>query len=105
MYILKDWSVCFKPHYIIFTEEDEPMPGCLGGKVYGREPRFPDGKEVITSRIVDVEGRKITTRSGSVYLLEGPPSEDYMVFLKKNGLEYDEDFPIKMVELDIRKLN
>jgi hypothetical protein len=92
MFVLKEWSVVFTPPDR-FTPP-EMCPTRLFGKVYGN-PKFEDGKRVTTSRIVGVDGREITTKSGSVYLLDGPPYEEYMEFLKNNNMEYNDEAPIK----------
>ena len=50
---------------------------CLVGNVFGHEnPRHEDGKHVMTSRIMQVRGRKVTTYSGYVYEL-GEVSPEY----------------------------
>ena len=41
---------------------------CLAGEVSGH-PRFDDGEAVRTSRVVSIEGRVVSTVSGSVYQL------------------------------------
>ncbi len=66
----------------------------LAGKIYGR-PGFPDGKFVITSACVRSEGRRVWTRSGSEYLLEGPPDEGYMKFLNEQNIPLDLNDPFK----------
>ena len=100
-YILRDWCVCFRPSADPYTPP-ELLSSCLGGKIYGRADRFEDGNEVTTSRIVKSEGRKVTTKSGSVYVLEGPPAKSYLDFLKSIGYDYDEENPIKIkVRVDL----
>lgn len=77
---LEDWST-------IFTDPDPYKPPelqvmRLHGKAYGH-PRHEDGKEVVTSRVVDLdlEGRSAKTRSGSTYTL-GEPAEGFVKYLK-----------------------
>jgi len=47
----------------------------LHGKVYGH-PRFEEGKDIATSRIVGIEGELLVTHSGSQYEL-GIVDPDY----------------------------
>lgn len=68
-------------------------------KLYLSGLRVEDGRTVTTSAVVSVNGREITTYSGSVYILEDI-SPDYLQFLDKIGVTYDPVNPIK-----IRKLN
>jgi hypothetical protein len=50
-----------------------------------------------TSRVVKVEGRVVTTKSGSTYHL-GKVSDDFLAYLKKEGREApDPENPIKVV--------
>lgn len=49
---------------------------------------------VITSPIVKVEGRNITTQSGSVYVLQ-EIDPDYLKWMQDNGIAYDPENPIK----------
>lgn len=70
----------------------------LLGNVFGHSnPRHEDGKSVVTSRVVSVDGRKITTRSGSVYTL-GKISPEYREYIKRTRPEWDWRNPIKMAE-------
>jgi len=91
---LKNWSVKARASGY---EAPELMKTHLSGNAYGHE-RFEDGKVVYTTSIVTVEGRKITTRSGSVYLLDGPPDPSYLAFLEEIGYPYNSENPIKVVE-------
>lgn len=95
MIILKNWFVCSKGGGAENPYFPEIMqPHYLSGEVYGH-PRFEDGKFVTTSRIVKVEGRQLTTKSGSVYYLEEPHPE-YLEWMKDQGYEYNSDNPIKV---------
>lgn len=98
-YKLRNWAVQSDNCFLA----PECQTKYLCGNIYGRnEPRpfdgkiFDDGKLVYTSRIVTVEGRFITTSSGSVYELEGPPHVDYVMWCKENGFEIDPENPIKI---------
>lgn len=53
-----------------------------------------DARHITTSPIVKVEGRMITTRSGSLYLLEGPPHQFFRNFLTRNQLPYYDKRPL-----------
>lgn len=57
--------------------------------------RDQDEKRVHTSVIVEVNGREITTYSGSVYILEDI-DPDYLKFLDETGEIYDPDNPIRV---------
>jgi hypothetical protein len=55
--------------------------------------RDTDGRFVKTSPVVKVEGKQITTRSGSVYILEDM-DPDFRLWLEEEGIEYDPENPI-----------
>ena len=59
---------------------------------------YRDNEEhsVMTSRVMEVNGRTITTRN-NIYILEDI-DPDYLKFLKKNNIPYDQDNPIKLVD-------
>jgi hypothetical protein len=84
---LQDWS-CWSDPYAA----PEIRTTCLVGRVYGHH-REPDGKKVKTSRIVDADGRLVTTSSGTVYRL-GRIDPKYRRWLRKEGREYDPGRPI-----------
>lgn len=56
--------------------------------------RDQDTKRVRTSNIVAVNGREVTTYSGSVYILEDVDPE-YQKWLDDQGIEIDQENPIK----------
>ena len=56
-------------------------------------PYKEDGHEVTTTRVVEVKGRVITTRSGTVYRL-GKIHPTYRRWLKMAGIPYDPQCPI-----------
>ena len=70
----------------------------LSGEVYNHpdNDRFPDGKKITTSRIVKTEGRKITTRSGTIYYL-GEVEAEYKKFLEDINYDFDPENPIKLI--------
>jgi len=102
-YQLKNWAV-------VGNMDPYLPPECrkisLMGEIYGRGKRefdgkeFPDGKAVYTSSIKEVNGRMITTRSGSTYELVGDPNVEYLEFLKDTGRVYDPVNPIKVINLN-----
>jgi hypothetical protein len=89
-YVLKEWSVMedlSNPY-----QAPEIRRRGLAGKVYGH-PGFPDGSPVITSPSVKSEGRHVWTKSGSEYVLEGPPDEGYVKYLNENNIQMDPEDP------------
>lgn len=77
----------------IYTPPECYVP-ILCGQVYGH-PRFPDGDDINTSDIVNVNGREVTTRSGTLYIL-GEPSAKYVQWCKDKGHHVPTDeTPIK----------
>jgi len=69
---------------------------CISGVVSG-SPLFEDGKFITTSRIVSVEGRVVTTNSGSEYTL-GDPDPDYVAWCVENGFDPpSEENPIRVL--------
>lgn len=55
--------------------------------------RDSDGKYVRTSPIVKAEGKEITTKSGTLYILEDM-DPDFRLWLEQEGIEYDPENPI-----------
>lgn len=88
---IEQWSVCFTDPYAA-PEVSRPS---VQGNVYGREPRFPDGHPIQTSTIVKVEGKYVTTKSGTVYEL-GEPDPDYVTWCLANGFGFDRDNPLRI---------
>jgi len=66
----------------------------LRGRVYGHRDK-EDGTHVTTSRIVNANGRRVTTSSGSIYEL-GNPSAAYLEHLHVNKIRYCEDEPVRV---------
>lgn len=69
----------------------------LCGNVYGHPvKRHVDGKLITTSAISDVNGTRVTTRSGNEYFL-GTPSAEYVEWCKTNNKHVPTlDEPIKL---------
>lgn len=55
----------------------------LWGVVFGH-PRFEDGEFIRSSDIKQVDGSRVTTSSGSVYIL-GTPDRLYVEWCRENG--------------------
>lgn len=95
MYRLREWSVVDTSDDPYLAPEQRPLK--VKGKVYDN-PRFTEGEEIVTSHIVGVEGRIVRTRSGSEYLLDGPPEEAYVAWCLKNGVAPpSENEPIRVI--------
>jgi hypothetical protein len=61
-------------------------------------PRHKDCTEITTSSIVNVKGRIVKTRSGSIYVL-GEPTADYIKWLKENNFRVPTDKePIRQID-------
>ena len=69
----------------------------LSGKAYGH-PNFEDGHGITTSDVVAVDGRMVTTCSGSQYEL-GEIDPKYREWLEEHGREHDEENPIKTITM------
>jgi len=95
---LHNWSVQFER--TLGSEQrymaPELVARCIVGDVEGH-PSRPDGETVITSRIISVEGRTVTTRSGSVYTL-GKIAPSYRKYLRTVSPDWDHRKPIKVHE-------
>ena len=90
---LKDWGIIKEQHSF---RAPESIPIKLNGAVYGH-PIKEDGKRVVTSAILEVDGRTITTESGTIYELVGEPSDKYLKYLEENSIKMDSDNPVTMV--------
>lgn len=89
---LREWEVlCFPGQQYIPPELQSRR---LAGKVYGH-PSYKDGDSIKTSAIVSTNGLVIECESRS-YVLEGPPSANYLDWLKGQGLELDPAEPVKL---------
>lgn len=91
MWELKEWNIACE--YGIVR---------LHGLVYGRRPRFLDGESIHTSCIEKIEGRTVTTTSGSVYEL-GPASQFFKDRYNTTNLE-DIPYANQKVDLDAEDL-
>lgn len=84
---IENWSV-------VFEQADPYKPperrrSCLLGNVYDHPSHHhPDGKLVVTSRIVETFGDRVKTKSGNLYVL-GKPDPGYAAWLKNNHPHID----------------
>jgi hypothetical protein len=69
----------------------------IQGKIYNH-PKFKDNTEILTTYIIHVDGKIITTMSGTKYYIEGPPSKDYQYYCNKHKIVIDENNPIKLIK-------
>jgi hypothetical protein len=70
----------------------------IAGNVYGHpDTRHPDGKGIVTSRVVSFEGRVVTTRSGSRYRL-GRIEPKYRRWLRKARPDWDWRQPLRVIK-------
>jgi hypothetical protein len=60
-------------------------------------PCFPRDAKIVSSPIDQVEGRIVTTRSGTRYQL-GRIDPQYRAYLKRNGYPYDPHNPVAIVD-------
>lgn len=74
----------------------EIEPVSLVGDVYGH-PTRPDGRNVTTSQVKTVDGRIITTRSGSLYRL-GRINPAFRKWLREHRPKWDWRNPITIKE-------
>lgn len=89
---IEHWAVA-DAHGASEYEAPESRPRALVGRVFGH-PRKQNGEFVKTSEIVEVIGRRVTTASGTVYLL-GQVDPMYADYLLEQGRVLDEDEPIR----------
>lgn len=82
---LHNWSV---------TEDRDPFraPETIAKRLMGC--RDDDPRYVITGPIISIQGKSITTYSGSVYILEDI-NPDYLKWMEDNGIQFDPENPIK----------
>ena len=66
----------------------ELIQKAICGTVYNHS-RLPDGETIITSAVVTAVGKEITTHSGTVYVLDGPPLAEYAKWMQDNEIKYD----------------
>jgi hypothetical protein len=84
-YILENWSVYCDPYAA-------PELGAI--RLCGTRTNASENKSVLTNYVDRVEGRRVTTQSGSVYVL-GEPKPEYLQWMAEHGYTYDPEHPIK----------
>lgn len=90
--LLDNWYVAGSSQY----DPPELQRVRLGGITYGHHAHS-DGTSVITSEIASVNGKYVTTRSGTVYLLQDV-CDGYRTWCReKLGKEIDINNPIKLI--------
>ena len=88
--VLQDWEVRMRS-----TDPYCPPEcnyNCLSGFPHGH-PTKDQQRKVITSGLAKVEGRMVTTKSGTVYQL-GRINPKYRAWLKEKGIAYNPAQPI-----------
>jgi hypothetical protein len=94
MYKIKNWEMGGK--YDPAFTAPEAQEYLIRGEIYNH-PDFEDGESVRTASIKSVDGKIITTNSGSEYELENP-SEEYVMWCQGAGCHIPtEDEPIKLL--------
>ena len=70
-----------------------------GGQIIGRLVGVDTPKSLVSSQVVEIEGRFVRTMSGSVYKL-GKPDAEYLAELRHGGHEYDPEEPMAQYRRD-----
>ena len=97
IYILKKWGVISTiKHKDIRYKAPECLLLSLQGFIYNN-PKFKDESFVTTSSIMNARGCYIETQSGSIYKLEGEPSESYIQYCKERNIDINLNNPIKLL--------
>lgn len=84
-YHLYKWSV-------VISEDPYQAPETNHQRLRGY--RDSENRAVKTSPLIKVDGRKITTQSGNIYILEDIDA-NYLKWMQDNGYEYNPENPIK----------
>jgi len=87
-YNLYKWSV---------TNDQDPYTAPECRHIHLTGVRMDEGEEesITTTRVLTVNGRFVTTRSGNTYYLKNI-DPNYLDWMKANNMEYDEAQPIKV---------
>jgi len=91
---LEDWSAEGRQN---LWSAPELQRISIVGRVYGHpdQETFPDGDRICTSYVKNVDGRIITTHSGSTYEL-GEIAPEYEQWITNQGYTYNYENPIKV---------
>lgn len=87
---LTNWS--FRQSGDAYTAPELRVP--LASGVIDHPGHEWHGKHVVTSALVDCDGRVLHTRSGSTYVLTGNPDPEYVAWLESQDLDLDLDNPL-----------
>jgi hypothetical protein len=90
---LDEWEVTYADEDPFMAPEQTGI--VLVGKVTGH-PKKPDGTRVSTSRVLRAKGRRVSTESGTVYLLR-EPSAEYRAWLAEHRPNWDPENPIVLL--------
>jgi hypothetical protein len=82
MYKLECWSICPSSDSAPSVFRPPEAQGIAVQAKKSTRPDFEDG--ILTTRIINIQGRVVTTRSGTVYLL-GEPDPDYVKWCLEHG--------------------
>ena len=85
-YRLENWSVYADPYVA-------PELGAI--RLRGTRINASETKAVVTNYIDRIDGRRITTLTGTVYVL-GEPDPMYLAWMAEHGHAYDPEQPIRV---------
>ncbi len=88
---IKNWGVSIPDPYC--APECRGLPTAVG-KLVEEHRGYPANATINTSAIVKIEGRKIHTKSGSVYVLDGDPHPEWVKAMKREGYGVDLNNPL-----------
>ena len=94
MYHLTNWSTALDPRASPYTPP-EARDTVLRGNVW-HHPSYKQGDYITTSGIKSVEGRRVVTRSGSIYWLLDPDPK-FVEYLDMIGFDFDPESPIRAI--------
>lgn len=88
---IEQWSAHDNPDPYI-PPECRGNPFLVG--IVSGHPQKPDGARIQTSSIKTARGRRVTTRSGTTYML-GEADPEYVAWLTEQGRSFDPDHPFR----------
>ncbi len=93
--VLKNWEILQRRGAMAYQDPALRDLYVKGEVVDHADKRFYPGKRIITSaaQTSDPAQRTVTTGSGSVYLLAGPPTPEYVAYLRARHPGMD-PFPV-----------
>lgn len=87
-----EWAVSIPNPYAAPEVRGRPT---ANGQISHPYRGYPAGANIKSSAIVKAEGRVLTTRSGSTYILEGSPHPEWVKAMEAAGVAVDLDNPLK----------